>query len=236
MSKHNSHNDKTSLIKLITKVRGLIKVNKANYKIKRASQAKDNHKAFYSYVWNLKGNTQQCAELVVNSTIFTAQSHIANASEILTSITHPTISREQVIAVLTKAKKPPSMGLNSIPGCLLNSLKHDLPGPLESLFNYSLKTDYLLRECRTAMVIPLPKGGLSSNPRKYRPISLATLVCKAIERFIMEMISKDINNLQSLDSSQFNFVKERPCLLNMVDFFEKVTRTMEERKQCIPPT
>lgn len=48
------------------------------------------------------------------------------------------------------------------------------------------------------------------------------------EQIILDTINKYIGKPQTQDPTQFGFIKGNPCLLNLVDFFEKVTKARDE--------
>jgi hypothetical protein len=60
--------------------------------------------------------------------------------------------------------------------------------PLAKMFNISMETMKLPESWKEATVTPLHKKGLKHLVENYRPISLASILCKTMEKFIRDCI------------------------------------------------
>ena len=63
------------------------------------------------------------------------------------------------------------------------------------------------------------------EPGNYRPISLASVVCKTIERLIKGKIITHLDGNNLIGDSQHGFRNKRSCLTSLLDFFAGVIDT-----------
>ena len=56
------------------------------------------------------------------------------------------------------------------------------------IFNKSMQTGHVPRECRDTLIVPLFKKGIRSEPGNYRPVSLTNAVCKVMEKIITDNV------------------------------------------------
>ena len=64
-------------------------------------------------------------------------------------------------------------------------------------------------------MIPLFKKG--SRYKNYRPVSLTSVICKLLERLIKDNLVDFLVKHNLINTSQYEFLKGRSCLTNMVD-------------------
>ncbi|KAK4810909.1 hypothetical protein QYF61_013317 [Mycteria americana] len=83
---------------------------------------------------------------------------------------------------------------------------------------------------RLANVIPIYKKGWKEDPGNYRPVSLTSVPGKLMEQIILSAITRHIENNQGIKPSQHGFRKGRSCLTNLISFYDKVTRLVDEGK------
>ena len=62
----------------------------------------------------------------------------------------------------------------------------------------------------------------------YRPVSLTSVIGKILESIIKDEIAEYLEVHDKVGLSQHGFVKERPCLTNLLEFFEEVTRKLDK--------
>ena len=79
-------------------------------------------------------------------------------------------------------------------------------------------------------MVPLFKKGSRDNPGNYRPVSLTSVVGKVLERVIRDRIYDHLERNNVIKDSQHGFVKGRSCLTNLIEFFDKVTKQVDEGK------
>ena len=92
----------------------------------------------------------------------------------------------------------------------------------------SIKTGIVPQDWRDAIVSPLHKKGSRAKTENYRPVSLTSVVGKMLESIIKDHITKHLDKFKLIKSSQHGFTKGRSCLTNLLEFFEEVTKGLDE--------
>ena len=75
---------------------------------------------------------------------------------------------------------------------------------------------------------PIFKKGQKDDPGSYRPISLTSVPGKVMERIISGTIMDQLKVNQGIRPSQYGFMNGRSCLTNLISFYDKVTRLVDE--------
>jgi len=111
---------------------------------------------------------------------------------------------------------------------LLYELRNELVSPLTTMFNLSIKTGIVPQDWKDANVTPLFKKGSKNKPENYRPVSLTSIVGKILESIIKDHIVEHLNKYSLIKSSQHGFTKGKSCLTNLLEFFETVTKEVDQ--------
>ena len=102
------------------------------------------------------------------------------------------ISEEEVLAVLSKLVINKAPGPDDISSWVLKEGKEALAKPLAKLFNMTLDQGKLPNEWKSAIVTPIHKSGKKSKAANYRPVSLTSQVCKAMENVIKAKLMRKV--------------------------------------------
>ncbi|KAK4807185.1 hypothetical protein QYF61_024305 [Mycteria americana] len=106
--------------------------------------------------------------------------------------------------------------------------------PIPALRAFSLQQSWLTWEVpvdwRLANVTSIFKKGRKEDPGNYRPLSLTSVPGKVMEQIILSAITRHVQDTQVIRPSQHGFVKGRSCLTNLISFYDKVTRLVDEGK------
>ena len=70
--------------------------------------------------------------------------------------------------------------------------------------------------------------GWKDDPGSYRPISLTSVSGKVMERILSGTIMDQLKVNQGIRPSQHGFTNGRSCLTNLISFYDKVTRLVDE--------
>ena len=100
--------------------------------------------------------------------------------------------------------------------------------PLFIILLQSWLTGNILVDWRLANVIPLFKKGQKGDPGSYRSISLTSVPGKGMEWIISGAITDQLKVNQRIRPSQHGFTNGRSCLTNLISFYDKVTRLVDE--------
>src|SRR5206468_7646307 len=121
-----------------------------------------------------------------------------------------------------------SQGPDELNPKLIFELRNELCEPLTYLFNMSIQTGVIPQDWRDAIVASLHKKGSKSKSENYRPVSLTSIISKLLESIVKDNLVKHLDKYALIRSSQHGFTSGKSCLSNLLDFFEEVTRNLDE--------
>ncbi|KAK4816232.1 hypothetical protein QYF61_013640 [Mycteria americana] len=142
----------------------------------------------------------------------------------------PIIQGEMVSDLLHHLDTHKSMGPDEIHPRVLKELAEVLTKPLSIIYQQSWLTGEVPADWRLANVTPIFKKGRKEDPGNYRPVSLTSVSGKLMEQIILSAITRHVENNQGIKPSQHGFRKGRSCLTNLISFYDKVTRLVDEGK------
>ncbi|GAB0185701.1 mitochondrial enolase superfamily member 1 [Grus japonensis] len=123
-----------------------------------------------------------------------------------------------------------SMGPDGIHPRVLRELAEVLTNTLSIIYQHSWLTREVSVDWRLANVMPVYKKGQKEDPGNYRPVSLTLLPGKVMEQVILSAIMWHVQDNQVIRPSQHWFMKGRSYLTNLMSFYDKVTRLVDEGK------
>ena len=88
---------------------------------------------------------------------------------------------EIITKKIKKIKDNKSPGVDGILPKLLNEIVEQISAPFAEAFNLSLEEGIFPSEWKEANITPLFKKESRNKPKNYRPVSLASVVCKLLE-------------------------------------------------------
>ena len=98
------------------------------------------------------------------------------------------LSEADVFSILYNLDNNKAQGPDGIPARLLKETARQITPSLTLLFNKSLSTGVLPRDWKLANVVPVHKKDNKEHVENYRPISLLSLISKALERCVFNKI------------------------------------------------
>ncbi|WP_245931577.1 RNA-directed DNA polymerase, partial [Nocardia nova] len=122
------------------------------------------------------------------------------------------------------------MGPDGIHPRVLRELAEELAKPLSIIYQQSWLSGEVPADWRLANVTPIYKKGRRADPGNYRPVSLTSVPGKLMEQIILRVIMRHLQGKQAIRPSQHGFMKGRSCLTNLISFYDKVTRWVDEGK------
>ena len=120
------------------------------------------------------------------------------------------------------------MGPDGLHPRVLRELADVVAKPLSIILRQSWLTRNVLAGWSLANVTPIFKKGRKDDPGSYRPISLTSVPGKVMERIISGTIMDQLKVNQGIRPSQHGFTNGRSCLTNLISFYDKVTRLVDE--------
>ena len=122
-------------------------------------------------------------------------------------------------------------GPNSIPGKILELLKHEICHPLSDLINLSFTTGVFPSALKVAKVVAVYKNKgsplLCSN---YRPISLLSNIDKIFEKILYERLQSFLTKNKILYPQQFGFRKSYSTSHAVLSITQKIYDALESGK------
>jgi len=105
-----------------------------------------------------------------------------------------------------------------------------LTKPLSITHQLSLLTREVPVDRRVVNAMPVYKQGWKEDPGNYTPVSLTSVPGSVTEQIILSAITWHVQDNQVIRLSQQGFMKGRYCLTNLISFYDKVTRLVDEGK------
>ena len=102
-----------------------------------------------------------------------------------------------------------SCGPDEITPHMLINLVDFIASPMALLMNTTLEHCCLPKDWKKAFVSPIYKKGARNVAENYRPISLTSVVCKIMEKFVKEAILSHLIENNLLSNKQFGFISGR---------------------------
>ena len=138
------------------------------------------------------------------------------------------VTPEVVANKINNMKESKSPGVDGIAPKILKETVEQMCTPLAHVFNMSLQEGLVPLEGKEANIIPLFKKGSRNKSVNYRPVSLTSVICKVLETIIRDHMMDFLIKNKLIIPYQHGFLKARPCLTNLLCFFEEITKWVDE--------
>ena len=122
------------------------------------------------------------------------------------------------------------MRLDGIHPRVLKELAGVLAKPLSIIYQQSWLIGEVLTDWKLANVTPIYKKGQKDDPGNYRPVSLTSIPGELMEQLIQSTITQHMRDNKMIRPSQYEFMKGRSCLTNLISFYNRVTCLLDEGK------
>ena len=114
---------------------------------------------------------------------------------------------------------------------LLKEMANELSVPLSIIMNKSLQTKSLPKDWKKANVSALFKKGDSKLASNYRPVSLTSIVCKTMEKFVRDHLFKFMFANGLFSDKQFGFLPKRSTVLQLLNIIDEWTMAVDDRNE-----
>ena len=130
------------------------------------------------------------------------------------------IEVKMVLDALKNIKVNKSCGPDNLHPRLLLELADIIALPVTILFNATLKDGSLPKDWKMAYITGVFKKGSKHLPENYRPISLTSILCKIMERFVRNKVIDHLMENGLLSKKQFGFVSGRSTLTQLLYYLD----------------
>ena len=119
---------------------------------------------------------------------------------------------------LLKLRTDKSCGLDGVHPLLLNRLADTMSHPLAIIYNTSLRTGRVPQAWKDGVVTAIFKNkGKRSSAANYRAITLTSIVCKILEKIIVELIEAHLKENHLKTSKQHGFTPKKSTTTNLIE-------------------
>ena len=77
---------------------------------------------------------------------------------------------------------------------------------------------------------PIYKKRCKGDLGNHRPVSLTSVPRKVMEQIVLGEIARHVHGIHRIRHSQHRFMKGRSCLSDLISFYDRVTRLVDEGK------
>ena len=136
-----------------------------------------------------------------------------------------------VFKLLSELNPFKSPGPDAVSGHVLKQAAAEVTPMLTHLFQQSLSAGEVPKQWKLAYVTPIFKAGKRSNPTNYRPISLTSIVCKAMEHILTSEIMKYLEAHNILAPCQFGFRSAHSCESQLLTVTDDLSKALNNKLQ-----
>uniref|UniRef100_A0A0K8RLB3 Putative jockey ele1 orf2-h 1e-120-j 4 n=1 Tax=Ixodes ricinus TaxID=34613 RepID=A0A0K8RLB3_IXORI len=122
-------------------------------------------------------------------------------------------------------------GLNGISVRDLSDNVESLENELSSLINEIISWGLIPDDLKTAIVVPIYKGGPRNPFFSYRPISVLPCICKILEKHVLFFMKSFLDKHNIISSSQYGFVSNRGTS-SLLDVFSDSSHSSFDNHYC----
>jgi len=123
------------------------------------------------------------------------------------------------------------MGPDGIHPRVLEELADVLAKTLSIIYQQSLLTGEVPANWKLVNMMPIYKKGQKEDPRNYRPVSLTLATGKIMEQIVLSAITLHTQKNKVIRPSQHGIMKGRPCLTNLITFYNQMTCLVDEGRE-----
>ena len=123
-----------------------------------------------------------------------------------------------------------SMRPDGIHPRVLKELADVKAGALSIICQRSRESGEVPADWKLANVTLIYKKGVREDPGNYRPVSLTSVPGKITEKIIPSTMERHLKNNAIIRHNQHGFTKGKSWLTNLIPFYDRVTRLVDEGK------
>lgn len=115
------------------------------------------------------------------------------------------VDEAETLLLINSLKTNTASGHDCISSITLKTVNTLIVKPLTHIFNLCIQQGIFPDSLKKAIVIPIHKGGITTDLNNYRPISLTTQISKLLEKCIKNRLIKFLKKYNLISKHQFGF-------------------------------
>ncbi len=229
------------------KLTNLIRVAKLNYHKQLLIHLKSNSRKMWSYLNSLiSTNTTNNIPITADTLndFFTSvfkqapnyqpnQKHTLPGSSVTKSLFLSPITFNETISTFASLSNTRATGTDGLSPELIKCNAASLSHQLTYIFNLSFSQGVFPKLLKSAIVVPIFKGGSHVDPSNYRPISILTTFSKLLEKLFYNRLLKFINNNNTLHNNQFGFRSNKSTSMAIANVLSSIIDKSNSNKKVV---
>ena len=158
----------------------------------------------------------------------------------LPDLVYVLFTSEDVGEAIREMPTTSSPGPDAITPCLLRKAKGSLSRMLANIYQHSMENGDIPQLWRDGFIAPVHKGGSTSLPENFRPVSLASHVTKTQERVVRRRIVTFLEAQNRFDPNQHGSRYGRSTLSQLLEHHYEIVQILERDENvdvlqpCLP--
>ena len=141
------------------------------------------------------------------------------------------IGIDGVVKQLKNINQNKATGPDELPARVLKEAAAEIAPIITHIFQQSYNTSKLPDDWLQALVTPIHKKSLKSDPANYRPISLTCILCKVMEHIILSNMWKHLHKHNILLHFQHGFQSGLSCDSQLIETVHDWITAMDNKSQ-----
>lgn len=133
------------------------------------------------------------------------------------------LNRERVMKVIRNLKINKSPGIDRIHPRVLKEIAEIISCPITIIYKKSVAESELPRQWKDAEITPIYKKDAKNLAKNYRPVSLTSVICKMLEKLIVEDIINHIKTNHLNCEEQHGFTMNKSTTTNLLEALNVIT-------------
>ena len=134
-----------------------------------------------------------------------------------TAVSTFNITEQHVEKILKKLKIDKTPGIDGMHPRILKELATVIKTPLTLIYKKTIAESHLPSQWKDAIISPIYKKGDRFKPSNYRPVSLTSIVCKVLERIIVDQLAKHVKDNLLQCKQQHGFTPGKSTVTNLLE-------------------
>ena len=133
------------------------------------------------------------------------------------------VTRDRVLKVIRNLKVNKSPGIDKIHPRVLKEMDETISYPVTIIYKKSIEESKLPRQWKDAEITPIYKKEAKNLPQNYRPVSLTSVICKILEKLVVEDIINHVKTNLLSCKEQHGFTAKKNTTTNLLEALNIIT-------------